>query len=160
MIGLTYCMIARISDIAHQSLEIAPVVSVQLAIPGSLTTSSLHLSLLEAQALAWRTRIMSVQGIFYYCLLLQHHWISLIFIAGRMPLGWCSVHSCSHCFNWTFHHFSLIKNHWFLSHLFWVFIRYYEKSGMIYVQQIVEGGLWYLYYFFFLSNFKSFWSYA
>ncbi|KAM4118037.1 hypothetical protein ACB094_02G170500 [Castanea mollissima] len=51
----------RKSDTANQSPEIAPVVSVQVAIPGSLTTSSLHLSLLEAQALAWGTQIMSVQ---------------------------------------------------------------------------------------------------
>ncbi|XP_030975279.1 uncharacterized protein LOC115995020 isoform X1 [Quercus lobata] len=51
----------RNSDITNQSPEISPFVSVQVAIPGSLTTSPLHLSLLEAQALAWRTRIMSVQ---------------------------------------------------------------------------------------------------
>ena len=65
----SHFMIARNSDITNQSPEISPVVSVQVAIPGSLTTSPLHLSLLEAQALAWRTRIMSVQGIFNYFLL-------------------------------------------------------------------------------------------
>lgn len=61
-------MIARNSDIANQSPENESVVSVQLAIPGSLKTSSIYLSLLEAQALAWRTRVMSVQGMFNYSL--------------------------------------------------------------------------------------------
>ncbi|XP_059458026.1 uncharacterized protein LOC132187653 isoform X3 [Corylus avellana] len=51
----------RNSDIANQSSADESVVSVQLSIPGSLKTSPIHLSLLEAQALAWRTRVMSVK---------------------------------------------------------------------------------------------------
>ncbi|XVF61920.1 hypothetical protein PTKIN_Ptkin08bG0173700 [Pterospermum kingtungense] len=51
----------RLSTFANQSLEIAPVVSIQLSSPGSFTTSPVHISLLEAQALAWRTRIVSLQ---------------------------------------------------------------------------------------------------
>ena len=65
----SHFIITRNSDITNQSPEISPVVSVQVAIPGSLTTSPLHLYPLEAQAFAWRTRIMSVQGIFIYFLL-------------------------------------------------------------------------------------------
>ncbi|KAK7858698.1 hypothetical protein CFP56_010476 [Quercus suber] len=61
-IGLSLlCHFSNKQNITNQSPEISPVVSVQIAIPGSLTTSPLHLSLLEAQALAWGTRILSVQ---------------------------------------------------------------------------------------------------
>ncbi|KAL5557187.1 hypothetical protein UlMin_039423 [Ulmus minor] len=52
----------RYSDLANQSPEIASIVSFQLACRRSLRTSSIHISLLQAQTLAWRTRITSVQG--------------------------------------------------------------------------------------------------
>ncbi|XP_042974875.1 uncharacterized protein LOC122306512 isoform X1 [Carya illinoinensis] len=51
----------RNSGIANQSPEIKSVVSLQLANLGSLKTSPIRISLLEAQALACRTRIMSVE---------------------------------------------------------------------------------------------------
>ncbi|XP_022751328.1 uncharacterized protein LOC111300016 isoform X3 [Durio zibethinus] len=51
----------RLSAFANQPPETVAVVSIQLSIPGSFTTSPVHLSLLGAQALAWRTRIVSLQ---------------------------------------------------------------------------------------------------
>ncbi|OMO56804.1 hypothetical protein CCACVL1_26268 [Corchorus capsularis] len=51
----------RLSASANQQPETAPDVSIQLSNPDSFTTSPVHLSLLEPQALAWRTRIVSVQ---------------------------------------------------------------------------------------------------
>lgn len=51
----------RDSDLANQSPEDKSVVSVQLAFAGSLRTYPIRLSPLQDQALAWRTRIMSVQ---------------------------------------------------------------------------------------------------
>ncbi|XVE87220.1 hypothetical protein DITRI_Ditri18aG0098600 [Diplodiscus trichospermus] len=51
----------RLSAVANQPPEAASVVSIQLSIPGSFTTSPVQFSLLGAQALAWRTRIVSVQ---------------------------------------------------------------------------------------------------
>ncbi|XP_048335348.2 uncharacterized protein LOC107424724 isoform X3 [Ziziphus jujuba] len=51
----------RYMDTANQPSEIASIVSLQLAILGSLITSPIQLSLLEAQTLAWKTRIMSLQ---------------------------------------------------------------------------------------------------
>lgn len=44
-----------------QDPDCAAVASVQLALD-SYTTSSIHLSYLETQAIAWRTRIVSPQG--------------------------------------------------------------------------------------------------
>lgn len=44
----------------HQS-EASPVAAVQLS-SGNFVTSSINVSLLEARTLAWRTRIVSLQG--------------------------------------------------------------------------------------------------
>ncbi|XP_020537290.1 uncharacterized protein LOC105639629 isoform X2 [Jatropha curcas] len=46
--------------LASKPPEGAPFVTVQLSNLGSFSTSSLHLSLLKSQTLAWRTRIVSV----------------------------------------------------------------------------------------------------
>ncbi|XP_039010299.1 uncharacterized protein LOC120139014 [Hibiscus syriacus] len=51
----------RLSAFVHQPPDPEPLVSVQLSLPGSFSTSPIHLSLLGAQALAWRTRILSLQ---------------------------------------------------------------------------------------------------
>ncbi|KAK9044527.1 hypothetical protein V6N11_058426 [Hibiscus sabdariffa] len=51
----------RLSAFVNQPPETEPAVSIQLSLPGSFTTSPVHLSLLGAQALAWRTRILSLQ---------------------------------------------------------------------------------------------------
>ncbi|XVF17781.1 hypothetical protein REPUB_Repub10bG0153200 [Reevesia pubescens] len=51
----------RFSAFANQPPETSAVVSIQLSVPGSFTTSPVHLSLLGAQAFAWRTRIVSLQ---------------------------------------------------------------------------------------------------
>ncbi|GMI65987.1 hypothetical protein like AT3G50380 [Hibiscus trionum] len=57
----TASVFLRLSAFVNQPSETEPVVSIQLSLPGSFTTSPLHLSLLGAQALAWRTRILSLQ---------------------------------------------------------------------------------------------------
>ncbi|KAJ0097654.1 hypothetical protein Patl1_28814 [Pistacia atlantica] len=54
-------MFLRHSTLANQPPDISSVVSIQLSLPGSFTTSSINLSLLEAQSFAWRTRILSAQ---------------------------------------------------------------------------------------------------
>ncbi|KAG4175488.1 hypothetical protein ERO13_A11G188400v2 [Gossypium hirsutum] len=54
----------RLSAFESQPPETEPVVSIQLSVPGLFTTSPVHLSLLGAQVLSWRTRILSLQGIF------------------------------------------------------------------------------------------------
>ncbi|PON54074.1 Vacuolar protein sorting-associated protein [Parasponia andersonii] len=51
-------ILLRYSDLVNQSKEVASV-SFQLAAFGSFTTSSIQLSLLQTQKLAWRTRIIS-----------------------------------------------------------------------------------------------------
>ncbi|TYH44733.1 hypothetical protein ES332_D11G215800v1 [Gossypium tomentosum] len=51
----------RLSAFESQPPETEPVVSIQLSVPGSFTTSPVHLSLLGAQVLSWRTRILSLQ---------------------------------------------------------------------------------------------------
>ncbi|XP_057976276.1 uncharacterized protein LOC131163647 isoform X2 [Malania oleifera] len=51
----------RHSAVADQPLKNAAFVSIQLATPGAFATSPIHLSVLEAQALAWRTRIVSLK---------------------------------------------------------------------------------------------------
>ncbi|XP_040937716.1 uncharacterized protein [Gossypium hirsutum] len=52
----------RLSAFESQPPETEPVVSIQLSVPGLFTTSPVHLSLLGAQVLSWRTRILSLQG--------------------------------------------------------------------------------------------------
>lgn len=54
-------MIDRHLALANQPPQ-APVFSLRLADQGALSTSSLHLSLLEARVFAWRTRVISSQG--------------------------------------------------------------------------------------------------
>ncbi|KAB1669469.1 hypothetical protein ES319_1Z041100v1, partial [Gossypium barbadense] len=51
----------RLSAFESQPPETEPVVSIQLSVPGLFTTSPVHLSLLGAQVLSWRTRILSLQ---------------------------------------------------------------------------------------------------
>lgn len=62
LVDLALCMFVRLSAFESQSPETEPVVSIQLSVPGSFTTSPVHLSLLGAQVLSWRTRILSLQG--------------------------------------------------------------------------------------------------
>lgn len=60
--------------LANQPQE-ASFFSVQLVQQGFLSTSPIHLSLLEARKFAWRTRIVSSQGELYpdsFCNLLGH----------------------------------------------------------------------------------------
>ncbi|KAJ7952893.1 Vacuolar protein sorting-associated protein [Quillaja saponaria] len=57
----TSILLRKRSDLANQTLEVATPVSVQLVDLGSFATSSIRLSISEAQTLAWRTRIMSVK---------------------------------------------------------------------------------------------------
>ncbi|BBH07848.1 Protein of unknown function D, partial [Prunus dulcis] len=54
-------VILRCSDLANQPPEIASVVSIQLAVPGSFVTKSIDVSLIETQVLAWKTQITSLQ---------------------------------------------------------------------------------------------------
>ncbi|XP_039155678.1 uncharacterized protein LOC104457236 [Eucalyptus grandis] len=54
------CASVYLRCLNDQDPDCAAVVSVQLAL-GSYTTSSIHLSYLETQAIAWRTRIVSPQ---------------------------------------------------------------------------------------------------
>ncbi|KAK9285530.1 hypothetical protein L1049_024725 [Liquidambar formosana] len=51
----------RHSALADQPSEKALFLSIQLAVIGAFSTSPIHLSLLEAQAFAWRTRIVSLE---------------------------------------------------------------------------------------------------
>ncbi|XP_054810227.1 uncharacterized protein LOC129311789 isoform X2 [Prosopis cineraria] len=57
----TSILVRRLSDFTAQDLDNAASVSIQLADSGSLVTSSIHLSLSQS-SLAWRTRIMSMEG--------------------------------------------------------------------------------------------------
>ncbi|KAH0971337.1 hypothetical protein GBA52_023493 [Prunus armeniaca] len=54
-------VILRCSDLANQPPEIASVVSIQLAVPRSFVTKSIDVSLIEAQVVAWKTQITSLQ---------------------------------------------------------------------------------------------------
>ncbi|KAK6258440.1 hypothetical protein SCA6_012914 [Theobroma cacao] len=51
----------RVSAFENQPPEAAAALSIQLSLPGSFTTSPIHLSLLGAQTLAWRTRLVSLK---------------------------------------------------------------------------------------------------
>ncbi|XP_028780071.1 uncharacterized protein LOC114736421, partial [Neltuma alba] len=57
----TSILLRRLSDFTAQDLDSAASVSIQLADFGSLATTSIHLSLSQS-SLAWRTRIMSMEG--------------------------------------------------------------------------------------------------
>ena len=59
---------------ADQSPENASFASIQLSWFGSFSTSPIHLSLSKTQVLAWRTRIVSLQGILAYCSLYSTLW--------------------------------------------------------------------------------------
>ncbi|KAK4778296.1 hypothetical protein SAY87_018483 [Trapa incisa] len=48
------------SVLADQSSDAPPAISIQLGFPGRYTTSPIHLSFLETQTFAWRTRILSL----------------------------------------------------------------------------------------------------
>ncbi|KAF7809778.1 putative vacuolar protein sorting-associated protein 13C [Senna tora] len=58
----TSILVRKLSDFTNQDLDAAASISIQLADFGSFVTSSIHLSLSQARTLAWRTRIMSMEG--------------------------------------------------------------------------------------------------
>lgn len=66
MIDVIHYLTVRCPDLANQPPEIASVVSIQLAVPRSFVTKSIDVSLIEAQVLACKTQITSLQGMLYF----------------------------------------------------------------------------------------------
>lgn len=71
-------MFVRVSAFENQPPEAAAALSIQLSLPGSFTTSPIHLSLLGAQTLAWRTRLVSLKGMWICYLHYATHWRVLL----------------------------------------------------------------------------------